>query len=90
MKEKGLQGKEKDLLDAEIMSILTTVKTQNPYLTVLITILKVVLKMHFIIYAYHIRILSYTAKFDNKALELIQLSQIFNLLEAVFQLPDKF
>ena len=46
--------------------------------------------MHFIIYAYHIRILSYTAKFDNKALELIQLSQTFNLLEAVFQLPDKF
>ena len=52
MKEKGLQGKEKDLLDAEIMSILTTVKTWNPYLTVLITILKVIIKMHFIIYAY--------------------------------------
>ena len=29
-----------------------------------------------------------TIKFDNKALELIQLPQIFNLPEAGFQLPD--
>ena len=30
-----------------------------------------------------------TVKFDNKALELIQIPQIFYLPEVVFQLPDK-
>ena len=44
----------KDLPDVETTSILTALKTWNPYLTVFITILQMTLKNAF----YHVRILS--------------------------------
>ena len=46
------QGQEKDLTDAEITSILTNLKTCNPYLTIFITILQMILKVVSVIYAY--------------------------------------
>ena len=46
------QGQDKDLPDLEIVSILTTLKTCSPYLTVFITILQMMLKMLSIIYKY--------------------------------------
>ena len=45
-----LQGQGKDLPDVEMTSILPTLKTRNPYLTVFTIILQIILKMHSIIY----------------------------------------
>ena len=46
------QGQDKDLSDVEMTSVLTTLKTWNPYLTVFITILLMIFKMHSTIYKY--------------------------------------
>ena len=47
-----LQGQDKDQPDVEITPILITLKTWNPYVTVLITTLLIILKMISIIYKY--------------------------------------
>ena len=47
-----IQGQDKNLLNVEIRSISKTLKTWNPYVTVLITILQMILKMYSIIYKY--------------------------------------
>ena len=46
------QSQNKDLPDVEITSILTTLKALNPYLSVFITLVQMILKMHSIIYKY--------------------------------------
>ena len=46
------QGQSKDVADIDIRTILTTLKTWNPYLIIFITTSQMILKMHSIIHEY--------------------------------------